>query len=148
MSTIIIYESAHHGNTLKLVNAITEAYGDVTAVSIEKAGGMDLRQYDRIGIAAGIAFGKFYEATEKFAEESVLVGSSVFLLYTYGSASERYTKSIRSALEGKDCRILGSYGCLGYDTFGPFKLVGGLAKGHPTEDEIAGAVRFYGELEA
>ena len=31
----------------------------------------------------------------------------------------------------------------GYDTFGPFKLVGGLAKGHPTQEENDGAVAFY-----
>ena len=35
----------------------------------------------------------------------------------------------------------------GYDTFGPFKLVGGLAKGHPTADEIRKAVEFYKNLE-
>ena len=41
---------------------------------------------------------------------------------------------------------LGAYHCLGFDTFGPFKLVGGIAKGHPTEEEIAGATKFYREL--
>nr|WP_330379432.1 hypothetical protein [Butyrivibrio sp. AE2032] len=34
----------------------------------------------------------------------------------------------------------------GYDTYGPFKLVGGIQKGHPTEDEIAEAVEFYKNL--
>ncbi len=29
----------------------------------------------------------------------------------------------------------------------PFKLVGGVAKGHPTEDEIRAAVKFYESLE-
>ena len=31
-------------------------------------------------------------------------------------------------------------------TFGPFKLVGGIAKDHPTEDEIAGVIHFYETL--
>ena len=31
-------------------------------------------------------------------------------------------------------------------TFGPFKLMGGLAKGHPDEADIAGAVAFYKEI--
>ena len=34
----------------------------------------------------------------------------------------------------------------GFDTFGPFKLIGGIAKGHPTQSEIDGAVEFYGSL--
>jgi len=41
---------------------------------------------------------------------------------------------------------MGSYGCRGYDTYGPFKLVGGIAKGHPTEEEIDGAVAFYNKI--
>jgi len=35
-----------------------------------------------------------------------------------------------------------------YDTFGPFMLVGGIAKGHPTADEIRKAVEFYKGLES
>lgn len=31
----------------------------------------------------------------------------------------------------------------GYDTFGPFKLVGGIAKGHPDDKDLADAVAFY-----
>ena len=41
---------------------------------------------------------------------------------------------------------LGEYHCQGFDTFGPFKLVGGIAKGHPTSQEIEGAVAFYRNL--
>ena len=47
----------------------------------------------------------------------------------------------------KNCREIGSYHCQGYDTFGPFKLVGGIGKGHPTEDEINNAVAFYQNLQ-
>ncbi|MGB3985262.1 MAG: flavodoxin, partial [Limnochordia bacterium] len=43
-------------------------------------------------------------------------------------------------------RLLGTYGCRGFDTFGPFKLVGGIAKGHPNENDIAGAVKFFAGL--
>ena len=43
--------------------------------------------------------------------------------------------------------MIGEYECLGFDTFGPFKLVGGLQKGHPTEEEIRKAVEFYQGLE-
>ena len=37
----------------------------------------------------------------------------------------------------------GGYLCCGYDTYGPFKIIGGLKKGHPTEKEIQDAVDFY-----
>ena len=46
----------------------------------------------------------------------------------------------------KHCREIGKYHCYGFDTFGPFGRIGGIAKGHPTEKEIAEAVRFYKDL--
>lgn len=36
MKTIIIYESAHHGNTKKLVDAIVKKYG-IKGISIDEA---------------------------------------------------------------------------------------------------------------
>jgi len=29
------------------------------------------------------------------------------------------------------------------DTFGPFKLVGGIAKGHPDENDVKGVIGFF-----
>ena len=49
----------------------------------------------------------------------------------------------RKCYENSDYLLFGTQG---YDTFGPFKLVGGLAKGHPTQDEISASVKFYQEL--
>ena len=39
------------------------------------------------------------------------------------------------------------YGCPGFDTWGPFKLTGGVQKGHPTAEEIKGAVDFFDKIE-
>ena len=144
MKSIIIYESTHHGNTKKLVDAIVGKH-QVEAVSIENADSIDLSAYEMIGLAAGIAFGKFYKRMEKFAE-SISSGSRVFLLYTCGNPSSGYVKSITRTLESNGAEVVGNYGCKGYDTYGPFKLVGGIAKGHPTEEEIIGAVAFYDKI--
>jgi flavodoxin len=42
---------------------------------------------------------------------------------------------------------IGRFSCKGYDTFGPFKLVGGLAKGHPDDKDLKDAVSFFKGLE-
>lgn len=39
--------------------------------------------------------------------------------------------------------MLGEFGCKGYDTFGPFKLVGGIAKGRPNERDLEKAQAFF-----
>lgn len=145
MKTILIYESTHHGNTKKLVDAVAKRYGIRTA-TVEEAAAMDLSAYDRIGIASGVAFGKFYEATERFMDDSLPKGKDVFFLYTCGNDSGKYANSVSAKARARDCRVLGVYGCRGFDTFGPFKLIGGIAKGHPTQNEIDGAVEFYGSL--
>ena len=145
MKTILIYESTHHGNTKKLVDAVAKRYGIRTA-TVEEAATMDLSAYDRIGIASGVAFGKFYEAAERFVDDSLPKGKDVFFLYTCGNDSGKYANSVSAKARARGCRVLGVYGCRGFDTFGPFKLIGGIAKGHPTQSEIDGAVEFYGSL--
>ena len=50
---------------------------------------------------------------------------------------------MKRIIAGKSCQLLGTYGCRGFDTFGPLKLIGGIAKGHPDERDVKGAVEFF-----
>ena len=70
----------------------------------------------------------------------------MFYIYTHGAPVGGFLKGIRAVVKKKRGRELGRYHCYGFDTFGPFEKIGGIAKGHPTEREIAEAVRFYMEL--
>ncbi len=142
MKTVIIYYSKHHGNTKKLLDAICERE-DVELIDASAAEDDDIHDYDLIGFASGIYFGKFHKSVIKFAERNLPEDKKVFFIYTCGSKKKSYTKLIRQAAEKKNANILGTYGCRGYDTFGPFKLVGGLAVGHPNRAETAGASAFY-----
>lgn len=54
MKSIIIYESTHHENTKKLVDALAKKH-NMKTVSIENAEFVDLSEYDIMGLAAGIA---------------------------------------------------------------------------------------------
>ncbi len=146
MSTAIVYYSRHHENTKKLIDAIKEAHPDIKTIDITENRVVDLSQYTRIGIASGIYYGKFNKDLTEYSREQLPHAKKVFALFTYGNYSSRYTKEIRSLAEEKGCKWQGEYGCQGFDTFGPFKLIGGIAKGHPTEEETAGAVHFYETL--
>lgn len=145
MKTAIVYYSAHHGNTKKLLDAIAES-NDVTLIDVTKDKTADISQYDRIGFASGIYYGSFSKQLLAFAEENLPKDKAVFYIATYGTKRPSYYRAISKIAESKDCKEIDRYGCLGFDTFGPFKLVGGIAKGHPTEDEINGAVQFYESL--
>ena len=49
-------------------------------------------------------------------------------------------------MDKKCSKVIGKFGCKGYDTFGPFKLVGGIAKGHPAEADIKNAEEIVNVL--
>ena len=142
MKTVIVYYSQHHGNTKKLLDAIAAKHA-VTLIDVTKQLDADLSSFDRIGFASGIYFSSFAKQLLAFADAHLPEGRDVFYIYTHGAPVGGFLKGIRAIADKKHCREIGSYHCLGFDTFGPFKLVGGVAKGHPTEEEIKGAVAFY-----
>ena len=145
MKTAIVYCSRHHGNTKQLLDAIA-AVRDVTLIDVLQTPVPDLQEYDRIGFASGIYYSKFHKAVLQAAETQLPQGKDVFFLYTFGAKKEGYTNAIRQAVSRHDARILGEYGCFGWNTFGPFRLVGGMAKGHPDQMEQTGALAFFDDL--
>ena len=146
MRTAIVYYSKHHGNTKKLLDAVAAADEDVALIDVTAQLEADLTGFDRIGLASGIYFWSFARQILTFAEKRLPEGKDVFYIYTHGAPVGGFLKDIRRIAKAKGCRELGRYHCLGFDTFGPFKLVGGLAKGHPTKKDIEGAVKFYQSL--
>ena len=126
MKTAIVYYSKHHGNTKKLLDAIT-AENELTLIDVTAQPETDLSGYDRIGFASGIYYGGYAKQVLAFAQECLPEGKNVFLIYTQGAKKGDFLKTIRQVVEAKKC-------------------LGGIAKGHPTEEEIRGAVKFYQEL--
>ena len=148
MKTAIIYYSRHHGNTRKLLDAIAANHGDVDLIDVTGQPSADLSGYERVGLASGIYYGGFARQILDYAQEHLPEKKDVFFIFTHGAPKGDFLKSIRRITEQKQCREIGSYHCQGFDTFGPFRLVGGIAKGHPTGEEISGAADFYRNLQA
>ena len=146
MNTCIVYYSKHHGNTKKLLDAIAAADGNVTLIDVTRQPEADLSSFDRIGLASGVYFSSFAKQLIAFAEAHLPENRDVFYLYTHGAPVGGFLKGIRAVTKKKHCRELGKYHCRGFDTFGPFGKLGGIAKGRPTEEEIAAAVKFYQNL--
>ena len=142
MKTAVVYYSRHHGNTKKVLDAIAQRF-ELTLIDASETTSSDLTAYDLIGFASGIYYSKFHKSVLKFAENNLPDMKKVFFIYTYGAEKAGYTDAIAKAVDGRECKILGEYGCFGFNTFGPFKLIGGLAKGHPNQEELDGAVKFF-----
>lgn len=143
MKTAICYYSRHHGNTLKLLEAMAEGRDDVELFDVTGRMAFYPEHYDVIAFASGIYYGKFHQSVLDFARQYFPAGGKTFFVFTGGSPSAKNTAAIRDALAEKDAQVLGQFYCRGYDTFGPFKLVGGIAKGRPNADDLQAAKEFF-----
>ena len=129
----------HHGNTKKLPDAMKKC-GDIELIDVtERKSG--LIGYDLIDLHPYV-FRKIQRSGFGFCEKESTEPKRVFLINTYGLKSA-LINDMKRVIEEKSCRLLGMYGCRGFDTFGPLKLFGGIAKGHPDEKDIKGAVEFF-----
>ena len=96
--TVIVYASTHHGNTKKLLEAIAEE-NEVQLVDIIGNDKYDLSGYDRIGIASGVAYGKYYPQMLTFLENNLPEDKEVFFIHTAGDPRENHANSARNIAE-------------------------------------------------
>ena len=143
---VILYYSIHHGNTKKVLEAVCEKLS-VDLVRIPAQEPVNLDGYDLVGFASGIYMSEFGKPMQRFVEErGDLSGKTCFTLYTCGAPSGEFAGAFERLLREKGANVIGGWHCRGFDTFGPFKLVGGIAKGHPNEADFAGGVAFVEKL--
>ncbi len=142
MKTAICYYSRHHGNTKKVLEAMAEG-NEIDLIDVTARSAVHLEEYDMIGFASGIYGFEFHKSVVNFARQYLPRKKKVFFVYTYGLNKGTGAGAVVRVAQEKEAVILGKYGCRGYDTFGPFKMMGGIAKGHPNEKELQKAREFY-----
>ena len=145
MKTAICYYSRHHGNTLKVLEAMA-AEGDIDLIDVTARQAVRLDGYECIGFASGIYAFEFQKGVVEFARQYLPAQKPVFFVYTYGGAKGTGAKAVAQIAKEKNCPVLGEFSCKGYNTFGPFQLVGGIAKGRPNAQDLENARKFYREI--
>lgn len=145
MKTAICYYSKHHGNTLKVISAMAEG-NDIRLIDVTAKSAVRLEEYDCIGFASGIYGFEMSSAAVSFARQYLPENKKVFFVYTYGGLRGSGARKLRRIAEERNCQVLGEFSCRGYVTFGPFRLVGGVGKKHPTMKEYAEAREFFADI--
>lgn len=142
MKKLIVYSSIHHGNTEKIAKAIADAIN----ADIIKAEDVDINALDDcdfIGFGSGIYGGKMHKnILELMDRMPAYSNKKAFVFSTSGMGKDEYNNPIRQKLQEKGFEVLGSFACKGFDTFGPFKFIGGLAKGRPNDEDLLNAKNF------
>ncbi len=133
MKAILVYASVHHGNTKKIAEAMAQELG-ADLVDITKNKEIDLSAYNVIGLASGVFFHSMHEEIMKLIEDREFSkNQKVFTVTTCGVGYCNYAKGAARKLQEKGVCYLGNFQCRGYDTFGSFGKIGGIAKNHPNE---------------
>lgn len=142
--TAIIYASIHHKNTFKVANFVAQSINaDILDVLHDN---VDISQYDTIIFASGIYFGKFHKGLLNFVEKQELQGKRVIAFYTCGMKFGDYAKGLKKLLLKQGAVYLGDVYCRGYDTYGIWGKLGGIARKHPTDNDIARVTESIGKL--
>ncbi len=144
MKSLIVFSSRHHGNTERLVKSLAEAY-PIDLLDADRESPVSLEDYDLIGFASGIDFGKFYPPVSALAD-TLPSGKPVYALFTCARDNGKYGNEIEAATVRRNCAYLGKFGCRGYNTYGPWKLIGGMNRHHPSEEDLFAVKNFYQNL--
>lgn len=142
MKTAIVYVSVHHGNTKKVAEAMASALS-ADLIDLNREPQAALSAYDLIGFASGVFYGQLHENLRRYLERADLSKEQrVFFAATCGMAYRDYTKSAKEILARRGIRCLGSFQCRGFDTFGPFGKIGGIARKHPSQRDLEKGAAF------
>lgn len=146
MKILMIIESKHLGNTRKVVDAMNEVVS-MTITDTVGASKVNLVDYDLLGFASGIYMGRHDSRLIKFANNLSYDERPCFVVSTSGGKDYvENNKALIDILEHKNKKVLGVYSCLGLDKFFILRLMGGVNKGHPDEDELKQAQSFLTDL--
>ena len=132
---LILYKSVHHGNTRRVVQFLVQQTG-ADAADIGQHPLPDPAHYRLIILASGICFQSMHQAIHAYIEKTDLSGKPVLLLYTCGLHFKSYARKTVKLLLKKKAECLEVCHCRGYDTYGLFGKIGGIARSHPTKEDM------------
>ncbi|TDX53317.1 flavodoxin family protein [Orenia marismortui] len=150
MKSLIVYKSIHHGNTEKIAMVLAEVL-QAKLLSTREATPQIIGRYDLIGFGSGIYFGKHHHKLLSLVDDLPQIkDKQAFIFSTSGIRKlpiiHNFNKELRKKLLAKNYKIIGNFSCRGIDSYGPLKLIGGIQKKHPDQDDFDRATLFAENL--
>jgi len=142
----VVYASIYYRNTEKVARAIAE----VLKADLYKAWEVDpntLLRYDLIGFGSGIYFGKHHKSLFKLVDRFPRVeGKKAFVFSTSGIRKilivHDFHRPLTKRLYKKGFIVVGEFSCRGFVDYALFKLIGGINKSLPSEEDLENARKF------
>jgi flavodoxin len=145
MNSVIILYSYHHKNTEKVAQVIAKVIG-AEIKTPEQADFNALGNFDLVGFGSGVYYGKLSKPILELADKiPQATAKKAFIFSTSGRAGKaaaKFHQPLKEKLQSKGYTVVGEFNCAGFDTFGPFKIVGGAHKGRPNDEDLKQAEAF------
>lgn len=145
MKAVIVCASVSHGNTRR----IAEVMGTVLSAPVvepEEVDPAELAHYDLVGLGSGIFSQRFHPRLRRFAEALPEGGGGRAFVFATSGLPEPgfrpFSRPLVRLLERKGFAVENAFSCRGYDTWLPFKLVGGINRTRPDGGDLAAAHAF------
>ncbi|MDD3494140.1 MAG: flavodoxin family protein [Candidatus Thermoplasmatota archaeon] len=147
MAALIVCASVHHGNTRQIARVMAQAL-DAHLCDPADVDPSEAAKYDLIGLGSGIYFWRHHASIVRFAQNMPVRGDQRFFIFSTRGGFPHWLghRALKKTLRKKGAHVVGEFSCKGHDTYGPFKLLGGLNRGHPDADDLERARRFAEEL--
>ncbi|MFF5476739.1 flavodoxin family protein [Streptomyces sp. NPDC012935] len=148
MRTVIVCTSVSHGNTRRVANSMADVLG-AEVVAPEQADLAELAGADLVGFGSGVFYGRLHPRLTEFVKALPAGRGRTFVFATSGLpeiSPAPFTRPLVRLLRGKGFEVDGSFSCRAFDTWTPFKILGGINKQRPNAGDLAAARAFAGRL--
>ena len=149
MKRLIVYVSVHHNNTEKIARIFANSL-KADMKNLEQIDSNSLSTYDLIGFGSGIYFFKHHKSLLEFANRlPQSKNKKAFIFSTSGITRIKVLirhGPLKTILQSKGFEVIGEFNCAGFDTVGPLRIIGGLNKGRPNDEDFKQAESFAKNL--
>lgn len=145
MEALIIYYSKYKENTKRIAEIIAEVIG-AELIKSENLNAIETANYDLIGFGSGVYDQKQHQSIFEAIEKLDLKNKNCFVFSTSAAGIEMYNKNAIDLLTAKGAVVKGSFSCKGFYTNKLLKMIGGVSKGHPNNNDLTNAKNFAKKL--
>lgn len=148
MKAVIVCTSVSHGNTRRVADSMAQVLG-AKVVSPEQADPAELAGTDLVGFGSGVFYGRLHRGLTDFVRALPGQRGRAFVFATSGLPEvplAPFTRPLVRLLESKGFEVDGTFSCRAFDTWAPFKVVGGINKQRPNVADLAAARAFAEQL--
>ncbi|MFC9815677.1 flavodoxin family protein [Streptomyces virginiae] len=148
MKTLLVCASVSHGNTRRVAEAMAGVL-DARVVTPQDAAGGGLVGYDLVGFGSGVFAQRMHPDLLAFARALPTSSGRAFVFATSGlpePAFTPYTRPLVRLLESRGYAVEDTFTCRAFDTWGPFRLIGGINRRRPDAGDLAAARAFAARL--